>query len=295
MSTVCPGSTGLPRSWRRSACSCCTCFRPPPDCAPRVQGFVAQLQSGVQVFFVISGFVIARPFVVAVLDGRRCPSFRRYAGRRFIRIFPAYWFALIGAAVFFDAPLSGWRDWLTAPPLAPGVLVVPVQPRDQHRMDVERRGLLLRAPAVRVPRGRTIGAAHWTASGAGSSRWSHSSWQVALPWIDRGEWEAACRRSGFRSSFPVFVVGTLMCVGAEVALRNDRWRSRLDRVGTCFLFGGLPCAREPPRGGASFRRDGHLPRSAPARPRGSLRARGRVRSAPGCLGFERSGPPADGC
>ena len=37
---------------------------------PTVQQFAAQLQAGVQVFFVISGFLLSKPFVAALLDDR---------------------------------------------------------------------------------------------------------------------------------------------------------------------------------------------------------------------------------
>ncbi|MDQ6817563.1 MAG: acyltransferase [Actinomycetota bacterium] len=48
---------------------------------------------GVAVFFVISGFLLYRPFIVARRIGRRY-SLRSYARRRMLRIVPAYWVAL---------------------------------------------------------------------------------------------------------------------------------------------------------------------------------------------------------
>jgi peptidoglycan/LPS O-acetylase OafA/YrhL len=63
-------------------------------------GYVfAHLDAGVSVFFVLSGFLLYRPFAAAHVDGRPGPGLRRYTSRRFLRIFPAYWLAL--AAVFF--------------------------------------------------------------------------------------------------------------------------------------------------------------------------------------------------
>jgi len=52
------------------------------------------LDVGVSVFFVLSGFLLYRPFVAAHLSARPGPSLRRYATRRFLRIYPAYWIAL---------------------------------------------------------------------------------------------------------------------------------------------------------------------------------------------------------
>lgn len=71
----------------------------------------SRLDVGVTVFFVISGFLLYRPFVAAHVDGFAAPSVWRYAWRRGIRIFPAYWFAL-GAVIllFAQSSLSGPAD-----------------------------------------------------------------------------------------------------------------------------------------------------------------------------------------
>jgi peptidoglycan/LPS O-acetylase OafA/YrhL len=56
-----------------------------------------ELRLGVQLFFVLSGFLIFRPFVAAALDRTSGPRLTRYAIRRCSRILPAYWAALIGS------------------------------------------------------------------------------------------------------------------------------------------------------------------------------------------------------
>lgn len=45
---------------------------------------------GVDLFFFLSGFVIAYPFVLAQCEGRATPSWRHFAYRRFIKIVPSY-------------------------------------------------------------------------------------------------------------------------------------------------------------------------------------------------------------
>ena len=55
---------------------------------------------GLTLFFVISGFLLYRPYVAARAAGRPLPSTRRYARRRALRIVPAYWAALTVLAVF---------------------------------------------------------------------------------------------------------------------------------------------------------------------------------------------------
>jgi peptidoglycan/LPS O-acetylase OafA/YrhL len=62
-----------------------------PDPLPRL---FAHLNLGVVIFFIISGFLLYRPFIAARADGAPAPAVASYAKRRFLRIFPAYWLAL---------------------------------------------------------------------------------------------------------------------------------------------------------------------------------------------------------
>lgn len=62
---------------------------------------------GVAVFFLISGFLLYRPFARARYERRGVPALGAYAARRALRIFPAYWVALLGAVVLIEqAPLT---------------------------------------------------------------------------------------------------------------------------------------------------------------------------------------------
>jgi peptidoglycan/LPS O-acetylase OafA/YrhL len=55
--------------------------------------YAQRLEVGVTIFFVISGFVLYRPFLLARVDAKR------YAWRRALRIVPAYWIALTVTAI----------------------------------------------------------------------------------------------------------------------------------------------------------------------------------------------------
>jgi peptidoglycan/LPS O-acetylase OafA/YrhL len=57
--------------------------------------FMRPLQSGVTLFFVLSGFLLYRPFAQAALTGTARPSIRRYLRNRALRILPAYWVVLL--------------------------------------------------------------------------------------------------------------------------------------------------------------------------------------------------------
>ncbi|MEI2637877.1 MAG: acyltransferase [Microthrixaceae bacterium] len=66
--------------------------------------FMARMDVGVSVFFVLSGFLLYRPFVAARLAGADARPVGAYALRRILRIFPAYWVALVIIAFILQAP-----------------------------------------------------------------------------------------------------------------------------------------------------------------------------------------------
>jgi peptidoglycan/LPS O-acetylase OafA/YrhL len=63
--------------------------------------YMSHLDVGVTVFFLISGFLLYRPFVRARVRGEAAPFVPAYAWRRFLRIVPAYWVALTAVALWF--------------------------------------------------------------------------------------------------------------------------------------------------------------------------------------------------
>ena len=48
-------------------------------------------------FFVLSGFLLAGPWVASALDERPAPRLGRFAVKRAARIVPAYWVAMLGS------------------------------------------------------------------------------------------------------------------------------------------------------------------------------------------------------
>jgi peptidoglycan/LPS O-acetylase OafA/YrhL len=56
--------------------------------------YFARLDVGVRIFFLISAFLLYRPFVAARLRDEAPPLPRAYAWRRFLRVAPPYWLAL---------------------------------------------------------------------------------------------------------------------------------------------------------------------------------------------------------
>ncbi len=71
---------------------------------------------GVSIFFVLSGFLLYRPFVTSHLRDERQPPVDRYLVRRALRIFPAYWLAFVVFVYVFGDPertVQGFGDLIT--------------------------------------------------------------------------------------------------------------------------------------------------------------------------------------
>jgi peptidoglycan/LPS O-acetylase OafA/YrhL len=64
--------------------------------------FVSRLDVGVAVFFLISGFLLYRPFVRSHVREEPAPTTIPYAWRRFLRIVPAYWVALTVVTIWLE-------------------------------------------------------------------------------------------------------------------------------------------------------------------------------------------------
>lgn len=58
---------------------------------------------GVDIFFVLSGFLLSLPFAAAAIRGQPLPPLQPYFTRRFLRVFPAYY-----AQLFIILAVGGW-------------------------------------------------------------------------------------------------------------------------------------------------------------------------------------------
>ena len=73
--------------------------------------YATQLNIGVTIFFLISGFLLYRPFARARYAGEPLPDIRAYATRRLFRIVPPYWLALVVIALWVDLPVVFDHPW----------------------------------------------------------------------------------------------------------------------------------------------------------------------------------------
>lgn len=77
-----------------------------PSAARPIMGFLITGSFGVSIFFVLSGFLLARPFWLALDRNAPMPSLRIYALRRAARILPGFWLALI-VSFILSVTISG--------------------------------------------------------------------------------------------------------------------------------------------------------------------------------------------
>jgi peptidoglycan/LPS O-acetylase OafA/YrhL len=73
--------------------------------------FTARLDLGVTIFFLISGFLLYRPFANTRMNGAPDTPLTLYVRRRFLRIFPAYWLALTVLAISPGLPDVHTGHW----------------------------------------------------------------------------------------------------------------------------------------------------------------------------------------
>jgi peptidoglycan/LPS O-acetylase OafA/YrhL len=61
---------------------------------------IIRLDGAVAIFFFLSGFLLYRPMIAHRAGGPNSPTVVDYVRRRFLRVYPAYWVALTGLAIF---------------------------------------------------------------------------------------------------------------------------------------------------------------------------------------------------
>jgi peptidoglycan/LPS O-acetylase OafA/YrhL len=75
-----------------------------------LRAVLERMDVGVAVFFVISGFLLFRPFVARQLDGKPPVRVRTFLRRRVLRVIPGYWFALTVCVVFLGQLLGSVKN-----------------------------------------------------------------------------------------------------------------------------------------------------------------------------------------
>jgi peptidoglycan/LPS O-acetylase OafA/YrhL len=75
---------------------------------------LSRFDFGVTLFFVLSGFLLSRPWFLAAALGRGEPSARHYLWKRALRILPIYWVVVVAAFVVDPQNEDAtWEDWVS--------------------------------------------------------------------------------------------------------------------------------------------------------------------------------------
>lgn len=75
---------------------------------------LARLDFGVALFFILSGFLLSRPFFLTEARQQPHPSWRHYLWKRALRILPLYWLVVVVAMLFDPANEDAtWQDWVS--------------------------------------------------------------------------------------------------------------------------------------------------------------------------------------
>src|SRR5436305_5986549 len=83
----------------------------PPSAHPLLNSFLYFGKYGVTLFFVLSGFLLFRPFAKALIFEKKWPSVRQYYVRRIFRIIPAYYASLILIVLLFQRQYLQPQHW----------------------------------------------------------------------------------------------------------------------------------------------------------------------------------------
>ncbi|HYI60996.1 MAG TPA: acyltransferase [Acidimicrobiales bacterium] len=209
---------------------------------------VSVLDMGVSVFFVISGFLIYRPFVAAGAEGREPAGPLRFWWRRVLRIVPAYWLALsvLWGLGWVDLGPQPWRFYLflqiydaytTLSGIVPAwslntemsfYLFVPLWAFLVRKVATVRRGAGRGRPSVALEVGGTVAlvVAGYLSRAVMSD--------VDRVWAVGGEGQVVTMRevsfSWLPNTIDLFALGMLVAVLSVAAARDDRLRARLDRL-----------------------------------------------------------------
>lgn len=208
--------------------------------------FLARLDFGVTVFFLLSGFLLYRPFALAALANRPAPNLGRFYRRRALRILPAYWVAVVVTLTLLSTRPAGLGDFASYLGL--------IQTYNHHNLDPSLTQmwtlaveisfyavLPLLAALARGQRTRSVSVAFWRQVGLlaamvavaiAADVWAHSAAgdQRSLLWLPANlDWFAAGMLLALLSATPPQLARGLLS-------RLHEWA----RVpGTCWIIGLL--------------------------------------------------------
>lgn len=195
----------------------------------------AVMDGGVAVFFVLSGFLIYRPFVTALLEDRPAQSTLAFWWRRVLRIVPAYWLVLtfFWSIGNFHLGHDWWRYYFFLQPFSRFTAIGGIVQAWSLSTEISfyvlvpgwalaTRWVLRRVePAARARGALACCGVLWVMgplSRAMVDRWAPGRRGLAFQWLP--------------ANLDLFAAGMALAVVSVAAGRSPVLRTRLDRVAT---------------------------------------------------------------
>ena len=215
---------------------------------------LARLDFGVTVFFLLSGFLLYRPFAASAIAGTRAPDVRRFYLRRALRILPAYWLAVLVTLSWLSERSADGGDYAS--------YLLLVQTYNHHNLDpsltqmwtlvVEISFYAVLPPLALAVRGRRGGAESavgrqlalllgLVAVAAGSDLAAHHGWhhRPGEPDLAAGQPGLVRRRHGAGPAVLPARVRSDRPVGPAAHRVARLARELATAPGTCWVIGGL--------------------------------------------------------
>jgi peptidoglycan/LPS O-acetylase OafA/YrhL len=210
---------------------------------------LARLDFGVTVFFLLSGFLLYRPFVASAISGTAMPNVRRFYLRRALRILPAYWLAVLVTLTWLSNRSADRGDYAS--------YLLLIQTYNHHNLDpsltqmwtlaVEIAFYAVLPPLALVVRGRGVDSTirrqlmlllGLVAVAAATDLLAHNGSDTSLNsliWLPANlDWFAAGMGLALLSCVPSATSAT------SIASRVARLARELATApGTCWAIGGL--------------------------------------------------------
>jgi peptidoglycan/LPS O-acetylase OafA/YrhL len=223
-------------------------------------GVIGEFRVAVVLFFVLSGFLLARPWIAAARGEREPPRVGRYALRRFARIAPGYWLALAGSLLLIHRSGHG-RDislW-SVPKFA--AFLPNVFPDTRNMLDPPMWSLsvevmfyaalpLVGLALIRAGRGRHGPLVVCAALAAASLAWNATGllrgWPPEVTWtlptfLGSFACGIAAAQLAYGARPGVWTTRLVLAAGVAIAIANSWWH-RGNTGSAAHILGDLPGA-----------------------------------------------------
>ena len=197
---------------------------------------LARFDTGVPVFFVISGILLGRPWIDSYLSGRRSPARGKYLQRRVLRIMPLYWLVLLITILTLDMdsrrrPFDRFLEVIDAQQY--GVNAIPRGLESTWSLTVEGTFyLVLPLAAMLLFQARTGDPRSVGARARRSLAWLALTVPVSVAWVAIASDHARLLRTGdwLPGNIDWFAAGLAIAVISVWSEHDERVRARFTAV-----------------------------------------------------------------